>query len=142
LFKCVCNNIEIYVSVDYRILYLFPITHFSFSWLTSVANWISLISAVIKRHAQQIKVPWQNFSTQYKLGNFCQKTLQTIHEDGRLTLTLVTWRIWWAPNNASSWQVWFNSSFKGLILNYIHITASENLGMRFVYLRGMVWTFG
>jgi len=32
-----------------------------------------------------------------------------------LTLTLLTWRIWWAPNNASRWQMGFNSAFKGLI---------------------------
>jgi len=32
-----------------------------------------------------------------------------------LTLILLTWRIWWAPNNASRWQVGFNSAFKGLI---------------------------
>jgi len=31
-----------------------------------------------------------------------------------LTLILLTWRIWWAPNNASKWQVGFNSAFKGL----------------------------
>jgi hypothetical protein len=31
-----------------------------------------------------------------------------------LTLTSLTWRIWWAPNNASSWQMEFNSAFKGL----------------------------
>jgi hypothetical protein len=24
------------------------------------------------------------------------------------------WRIWWAPNNASRWQMGFNSVFKGL----------------------------
>jgi len=22
-----------------------------------------------------------------------------------LTVTLLTWRIWWAPNNASKWQI-------------------------------------
>ena len=32
-----------------------------------------------------------------------------------LTLYLLTWRIWWAPNNASRWQMGFNSAFKGLI---------------------------
>ena len=32
-----------------------------------------------------------------------------------LTLILLTWRIWWAPNNASRWQMAFNSAFKGLI---------------------------
>ena len=48
-----------------------------------------------------------------------------------LTPILLTWRIWWAPNNASRWQMGFNSAFKGLIsasswlvhlnLNYAYI---------------------
>jgi hypothetical protein len=32
-----------------------------------------------------------------------------------LTLILLTCRIWWAPNNASRWQIEFNSAFIGLI---------------------------
>jgi hypothetical protein len=32
-----------------------------------------------------------------------------------LTLILLTWSIGWAPNNASRWQMGFNSMFKGLI---------------------------
>jgi len=32
-----------------------------------------------------------------------------------LTLNLLTWKIRWALNNASRWQMGFNSSFKGLI---------------------------
>ena len=31
-----------------------------------------------------------------------------------LTLILLTWRKWWAPNNASKYQMGFNSAFKGL----------------------------
>ena len=31
-----------------------------------------------------------------------------------LTLSLLMWKIWWAPNNASRLQVGFNSAFKGL----------------------------
>jgi hypothetical protein len=31
-----------------------------------------------------------------------------------LTLTLLKWKIWWVPNNASRWQMGYNSSFKGL----------------------------
>ena len=31
---------------------------------------------------------------------------------------VLTWRIWWAPNNASKSQMGFNSAFKGLILYY------------------------
>ena len=34
--------------------------------------------------------------------------------DNHLTLILLTWRIWWAANNASKWQMGFNSAFKGL----------------------------
>ena len=33
-----------------------------------------------------------------------------------LTLTLLTCRMWWAPSNASKWQMGFNSAFKGLML--------------------------
>ena len=32
-----------------------------------------------------------------------------------LTLILLTWRKWWTPNNATKWQMGFNSAFKGLI---------------------------
>ena len=32
-----------------------------------------------------------------------------------LTLILLTWRIWWAPNSVSKWQMGFNSAFKGLM---------------------------
>jgi len=31
-----------------------------------------------------------------------------------LTLNPLTWKIWRAPNNASRWQMTFNSAFKGL----------------------------
>ena len=30
----------------------------------------------------------------------------------KLTLILLTWRIWWAPNNVSRWQMGFKSAFK------------------------------
>ena len=31
-----------------------------------------------------------------------------------LTLNPLTWKIWCAPNNASKWQMGFNSAFEGL----------------------------
>ena len=31
-----------------------------------------------------------------------------------LTLILLMWMIWWGPNNASKWQVGFNSAYKRL----------------------------
>jgi hypothetical protein len=39
-------------------------------------------------------------------------TINTLNAE--LTLTPLTWRIWWAPNNASRWEMGFNSAFKGL----------------------------
>jgi len=39
-----------------------------------------------------------------------------------LTLILLTWRKWWAPNNASKQQMGFNSAFKGLIyVSYLFV---------------------
>ena len=32
----------------------------------------------------------------------------------RFSLILLTWKIWWAPNTDSKWQMGFNSAFKGL----------------------------
>ena len=34
------------------------------------------------------------------------------------TLILLTWRILWVPNNASRWQMGFNSAFKVVILTF------------------------
>ena len=36
-------------------------------------------------------------------------------ESKSLTLYLLTWRIWWAPNNARKGQMGFNSAFERLI---------------------------
>ena len=42
------------------------------------------------------------------------------HSDCGVTLTLIllTWRIWRAPNNASKWQMGFNLAFKGLTIHF------------------------
>jgi hypothetical protein len=49
-----------------------------------------------------------------------------------LTLILLMWRIRWAPNNASRWQIGFNLAFKGLnwtvFLAYFHILRTESVG--------------
>jgi hypothetical protein len=47
-----------------------------------------------------------------------------------LTLILLTWRIWWAPNNANKWQMGFNSTFKRLKRNRAVLPPAT-------YLRGM-----
>jgi hypothetical protein len=58
-----------------------------------------------------------------------------------LTLILLMCRIWWAPNNASKWQMGFNLAFKGLNI----ISHTSNLmflwptNYRFKF-HGMGWT--
>jgi hypothetical protein len=44
---------------------------------------------------------------------------------------LLTWRIWWAPNNASRWQMGFDSAFKGLI------SATNAFNAVCFYLKGI-----
>jgi len=45
-----------------------------------------------------------------------------------LTLILLTWRIWWAPNNASKWHMGFNSEFKGLkVHNSVWVVGGKAL---------------
>jgi len=49
-----------------------------------------------------------------------------------LTLILLTSRIWWAPNNASKWQMGFNSAFKGL--NEVLFPQYGNFWIKFNYI--------
>jgi hypothetical protein len=54
-----------------------------------------------------------------------------------LTLILLTWRIWWAPNNASRWQIGFNSPFKGLN----HFISSSEMHFKKHWLKRVVETY-
>jgi len=57
------------------------------------------------------------FKTEAVEDQFFTLDCLTFEGEGRmilLTLILLTWRIWWAPNNASKWQMRFDSVFKGL----------------------------
>ena len=55
------------------------------------------------------------------------KDVQVSYKQYReLTLILRTWRIWWAPNYASKWQMGFNSVFKGLnLLKFTYIVVNK-----------------
>jgi hypothetical protein len=48
-----------------------------------------------------------------RIGAPCIYDISSIRVND-LTLILLTWRKWWTPNNASKWQMGFNSVFKGL----------------------------
>ena len=85
----------LYLSFQYTMnaLTVFYLSHI---WHNCCQNW------VILRHSESIW--WLVLVT---------KNLQLV---SWLTLTLLTWRIWWAPNNASRWQMGFNSALKRLNL--------------------------
>ena len=63
-----------------------------------------------------------NISIIKSLQIFCWITTLVIQQNSCkllmidvLTLILLTWRIWWAPNNSNRWQMGFNSAFEGLM---------------------------
>jgi len=56
------------------------------------------------------------FFMNWKMGIGCSSDL--------LALNLLTWKIWWAPNNASRWQMGFNLALKGLIVAYFPVFHS------------------
>ena len=58
-------------------------------------------------------IAWSYFRTAL-FPQFLNSLCLFQREKLNLTLILLTWRIWWAPNNASRWQMGFNSGFKGL----------------------------
>ena len=54
-----------------------------------------------------------------------------------LTVILLTWRKWWTPNNASKWQMGFNSAFKGLMWNILRMRVNKNITV--CYCRQQYW---
>jgi hypothetical protein len=48
-----------------------------------------------------------------------------------VTLILLTWRIGRVPNNASKWQMGFNSAFKGLIFHELSLERWDKVWFQF-----------
>jgi len=62
-----------------------------------------------------IYVSYSRFSRVWcHMPPFWRSSCVATHGNICLTLNPLTWKIWWAPNNASKWQMGFNSAFKGL----------------------------
>ena len=70
-----------------------------------------------------------------QMGKTHSKLLAALHGRGTAwarhvmcesAFILLTWRVWWVPNNASRWMV-FNSAFKGSILQYCGLRGKTEL---------------
>jgi len=71
---------------------------------------------------KQLKVPkWPHTFLYWRDGYTNWKTFQVLL---CLSLILLTWRIWWAPNNASRWQVGFNWAFNPYPANVENMVSS------------------
>ena len=89
--------------------------HFHCSWMfftqikrvPSAANFdefVELFRSILDSYFLQSKNLLKNINNNKK-----------IVPENILTITPLTWRIWWAPSNASKWPMGFNSAFKGLM---------------------------
>ena len=68
----------------------------------------------------QLVVILRNFQKFWAWLSYIRKLL-------KLTLILITWRIWWAPNVASRWKMGFNTEFKGLRMLKLQLYENETL---------------
>jgi len=91
--------------------------HGAINYLNSSLNYVKF-----QQETQSVFMQFTNFK-QSKTSIFTPVFLLFISivplsrgtADG-ITLILLTWKIWWALNNASRWQMGFNSAFKWLII--------------------------
>jgi len=81
---------------------------------------------------------WHPHAHHQELIN-CSSRLWFMHV--LLTLILLTWRIWWAPNNASKQQMGFNSAFKGLNQIAAIVLCSFCLMFLYTYVSPACLTF-
>ena len=86
--------------------------NYSIKYMTG-QTWWTCVFLFLLRYSSLIQIP--------RVFNLCASLTY-------LTLTLLTWRIWWAPNNASRWQMRFNSAFKGLRQDTEAISSSFRKG--------------
>ena len=100
--------------------------------LATNSHVLLLFIFVYKILVSQSAKQWKNNNMKTKHGTHSSESnLSSV----TLTLILLTWWIRWAPNNASKWQMGFNSAFKRLITliqysqhnNYIWKSISNTL---------------
>ena len=81
-------------------------------WMSVMMSSCCLIMYIIVQPTG-LRTNWLPFAGRWsKMWNRASLYWQAI-----LTLILLMWRIGWAPNNTSKWQMGFNSALKGLTFN-------------------------
>ena len=118
--------LEASVDVDKSIRYIEEKNSMSI-WTRALSVWRHTFLVARLYYLHRIIKNWK-YIRRYKLGKCFTwlvgiKNTMTLQEAYTIsksntqvsTLTLLTWRIRWAPSNASKWMG-FNSAFKGLIL--------------------------
>jgi hypothetical protein len=89
-------------------------------WSVSPPINVQIIKLTSFQSASQAEDGWSRMLTPpYFYMAWHSDFLEEVH------LILLMWRIWWAPNNASKWQMGFNSAFKGLIYRIFRRSANE-----------------
>ena len=101
-----CNIKNLFISV----VFFYFITYFFITTNKMQLNLVYLFLKVSTYFGQFLRPSSGAHNCTLSL-RYCQPILFI------LTLMSLTWRIWWAHNNASKWQMGFNSAFKVLILN-------------------------
>jgi hypothetical protein len=80
---------------------------------------VGLLFQTLRALHQRFPKFWPQAAEFWVARNYCKDSVnpyghQTLSCWSLLTLILLTWKIWWVPNNASKWQMGFTSAFKGL----------------------------
>ena len=86
------------------------------------------IKKIVDSNTGHWNVLWLHAANIYLItvSMFCKTLLWNLP----LTLILLMWRIWWTLNNASKWQMGFNSAFKGLML---YLTSYNRHAVYYTY---------
>ena len=99
---------------------------FSFFFSTAITLWVPFHCNRNFVKAEATILVWESIMLKYDKCPYCFKIMflsllivlwlygTCTGEPGLLNLILLTWKIGRAPNNASRWQMRFNSAFKGL----------------------------
>ena len=91
---------------------------------TVLTLWISLVIYILFQ-----KLTWREicvFQFQKSNSYFTNIPYSSLAKTVLLTLILLKCRVWWAHNNASKWQMGFNSAFE--MLNIFQVVATfENV---------------